>query len=82
LVLYDVTPGGAGHVKRLSENGVLEKIIIETKQLMDKCICGGEDKDSSCYSCLRSYYNQRQHDILSRKYVIDFINKMLKPCFT
>lgn len=34
-------------------------------------------QDSSCYSCLRNYYNQKHHDELKRKYVIDFIGNVL-----
>lgn len=73
LVLYDKTPGGAGHVKRLNNEMVFESIMKKTYQLMNQCNCGGELKDSSCYSCIRSYYNQRHHDRIKRNYVIDFI---------
>jgi hypothetical protein len=74
LVLYDKTPGGAGHVRRLNNEKVLEGVLHETSNLMEQCDCGGETKDSSCYSCLRGYYNQKHHDILKRKYVIDFVS--------
>jgi Domain of unknown function (DUF1998). len=58
LVLYDRTPGGAGHVRRLDNQGSLEGVLQETLRLMEQCDCGGEEKDSSCYGCLRGYYNQ------------------------
>lgn len=76
LVLYDKTPGGAGHVRRLNNQGVLEGVIKETLRLMEQCDCGGETKDSSCYSCLRNYYNQKHHDDIKRGYVIDFLNEV------
>ena len=44
---------------------------------MQECNCGGPDGDSSCYQCLRSYYNQRYHDLLSRGSVIEFMNEVL-----
>ena len=78
LVLYDKTPGGAGHVRRLNNEKVLEGVLRETLNLMNQCDCGGEGKDSSCYTCLRGYYNQKHHDILKRRYVIDFINQILR----
>lgn len=78
LVLYDKTPGGAGHVRRIGNETVLEGILKESLRLMEQCNCGGENKDSSCYGCLRGYYNQKYHDILRRKYVIDFINSILQ----
>lgn len=75
LVLFDTTPGGAGHVRRLNNATSIEGVMKETIRLMKACKCGGEQGDSSCYSCLRNYYNQRQHDLLKRSYVIDFIEK-------
>lgn len=77
LVLYDKTPGGAGHVRRINSAAVLEGILKESLKLMEQCNCGGEKKDSSCYTCLRGYYNQKYHDELKRKYVIDFLNGIL-----
>ena len=76
LVLYDRTPGGAGHVRRLQEAGVLEAVLQETRRIMEGCSCGGEDGDSSCYSCLRNYYNQKYHDDLKRSYVIELLNRV------
>lgn len=78
LVLYDKTPGGAGHVRRLNNEKVLEGVLRESLKLMEQCDCGGELKDSSCYTCLRGYYNQKYHDILKRRYVIEFISEMFK----
>lgn len=78
LVLYDKTPGGAGHVRRLDNEKILEGVLSESLRLMEQCDCGGTEMDSSCYTCLRGYYNQKYHDILKRKYVIDFINEIFR----
>ncbi|SES69158.1 DEAD/DEAH box helicase [Anaerobranca gottschalkii] len=78
LILYDKTPGGAGHVARINQKEVLEGIFQQTLKLMELCNCGGEKKDSSCYACLRNYYNQKNHDILKRSYVIDFLKGLLE----
>ncbi|SHE39177.1 protein of unknown function [Caloramator proteoclasticus DSM 10124] len=77
LVLYDKTPGGAGHVRRINDEKIFEGVLVETLRLMENCSCGGDDRDSSCYSCLRGYYNQKHHDKLKRKYVIDFLKMIL-----
>lgn len=74
-ILYDTTPGGAGHVKRLNDQNVLEQ-VIETAYHIAKDCCGC-DEDSSCYSCLRTYQNQRHHDEIKRIYVINFLGKIL-----
>jgi hypothetical protein len=78
LILYDRTPGGAGHVRRLNHPKVLEGVLKETLYLMEDCDCGGEDGDSSCYTCLRGYYNQKYHDILNRRDVIVFLKRILE----
>lgn len=77
IILYDNTPGGAGHVRRIQEYGIIEGIIRETLSQMKACTCGGKLMDSSCYTCLRNYYNQRVHDVLKRKYVVDFFDSIL-----
>ena len=77
MVFYDKTPGGAGHVRRLASPEILERVLEATLKLMQSCTCGGEEGDSSCYQCLRNYYNQKYHDILSRKAVIDFVKAVL-----
>jgi len=75
LILFDSTPGGAGHVRRINEPGALEGVIRETLRLMKACNCGGEQMDTSCYSCIRNYNNQRVHDKLKRRYVVDFLER-------
>jgi len=77
IIFYDRTPGGAGHVRRLNDPIVLEEALKQALELVNNCICGGEDHNSSCYSCLRSYYNQKFHDRLKRKYAIDFLKQVL-----
>lgn len=73
LIIFDTTPGGAGHVRRIDGKDDLEGVLQKSLMLVKSCNCGGEEGDSSCYSCLRNYYNQRQHDLLKRSYVVDFI---------
>lgn len=77
LVLFDKTPGGAGHVRRLNNAETLENVLITSLELMQQCDCGGEYGDSSCYSCLRGYYNQKHHDLIKRGYVINFLRDIL-----
>jgi hypothetical protein len=78
FVFYDKTPGGAGHVRRMSNPLLLETVFRETLSIMKGCTCGGEKMDTSCYSCLRNYYNQKYHDVLQRRYVIDFLESVLR----
>lgn len=71
FIIYDTTPGGAGHVKRLNDEGAMLKVLTGAFNKSKNCDCGGEEGDSSCYKCLRTYQNQYHHDIIKRKYIID-----------
>lgn len=77
IIIFDNTPGGAGHAKRLDNPEALKGVIRTTLKLMRDCVCGGEQGDSSCYSCIRNYRNQKYHDKLKRNYVIDFLSEIL-----
>jgi ATP-dependent helicase YprA (DUF1998 family) len=61
ITLFDAVPGGAGHVLQVEEN--LERVLRVALRRVSDCECGPE---TSCYGCLRSYQNQRDHDHLSR----------------
>jgi hypothetical protein len=74
LVLFDNVPGGAGHVKRITEESNLQDILITTFNRVKNCECGLE---TSCYSCLRNYQNQFCHDKLKRGLIVEFLEKNL-----
>ena len=72
FVIFDNTPGGAGYVRQLADPKLLVAMLKEGYRVVDSCTCGGEEADTACYSCLCNYYNQKQHDILKRKYALNF----------
>ncbi len=74
IIIYDAVPGGAGHSRRIvtSDGAVLKRIIEKAINNMDSCSC-----DPSCYNCLRSYENQRNHDKLDRKKAASFLKKLI-----
>lgn len=76
IIIFDNTPGGAGHAKRLNDPVTIANVLKETLLLAKRCDCGGEEGDTSCYACLRNYKNQKYHDILKRKHVIDFLDRI------
>lgn len=61
ITLFDAVPGGAGHVLQVEQN--LNQVLRAALRRVSECECGPE---TSCYGCLRSYQNQRDHDNLSR----------------
>lgn len=74
IILYDNVPGGAGHVKRLLSK---EAIVKSLKAALDKVSAECCDENTSCYNCLRNYYNQSYHNKLQRKLAIDVIKRLL-----
>lgn len=74
ILLYDNVPGGAGHVKRLlSRDAVIDSLKAGLDKVSKECC----DENTSCYNCLRNYYNQSYHNKLQRKLAIDVIKRLL-----
>ena len=78
IVLFDNVPGGAGHVKRISEN--LEKVIKFAWEITENC--PNCSRDQSCNSCLRTYSNQFAHDLLKRGPCADFLKKVMDSIYS
>ena len=76
FILYDKTPGGAGHVKRINNEKIIKAIFKAVYDKANNCSCGGKSKEASCYSCLRTYQNQKNHDIIKRSYVIEYLKNL------
>jgi len=75
IIIYDAVPGGAGHSRRLvTEDGqVLKAVIKRAINLLNTCECS-----PSCYRCLRSYENQKIHEILDREKALNFLMQLDK----
>ena len=74
ILLYDNVPGGAGHVKRLLDK---DNVVNSLKAALDNVSKNCCDENTSCYNCLRNYYNQSHHSKLQRKLAIDVIKHLL-----
>lgn len=74
LILYDAVAGGAGHVRRMvTEDGAaFQRVLRRAYEVVNNCDCG-----TSCYKCLRNYYNQKIHDILSRTDAAAFLKQWI-----
>lgn len=72
IIIYDSVPGGAGHSRRLITNDgkMLYQIFMSALKKVENCQCS-----PSCYSCLRSYNNQKIHENLDRKKAANFLNQ-------
>jgi len=72
IVLFDKVPGGAGNVLLVEES--MERVLKAALKRVSSCECGEE---TSCYGCLRSYENQRDHDNISRGSALRLLRGML-----
>ncbi len=68
LMLYDTVPGGAGHVRTISDG--LDVVLDAAWRRVQDCECGSE---TSCYRCLRVFRNERLHDQLRRGAAADVL---------
>ena len=64
IMIFDATPGGAGLAKAMADR--LPEIIRTAIGIVKNCSECGESTQTSCYSCIRNYGNQRLHDHLTR----------------
>jgi Domain of unknown function (DUF1998) len=72
VVLFDTAPGGAGFVHEVREQFV--NVITGALNLLDCNSCGD---DSSCIACLRTYFNQRDHNRLRRGWARSYLRAVM-----
>jgi superfamily II DNA/RNA helicase len=75
LVIYDRVPGGAGYVGRIRQE--LPNILAAALQRVEKCPNPTCEMGGSCYSCLRTYGNQFNWDLLRRNLVANWLRPVL-----
>lgn len=61
VYLYDTLAGGAGFSRRVGE--LAASVLGDALELLESC---RSNCDRSCYSCLRSFRNRFEHDLLDR----------------
>lgn len=79
ILIFDNVPGGAGHVKRLMSKEAIMKCLREALKKVSQNCC---DEDTSCYNCLRNYYNQTKHNYLKRGLAKEIIYKIMETIET
>ncbi len=84
ILLYESAEGGAGVLRRLlDEPQAMREVAQEALRLchfdpekeidLRRAPRAQEDCEAACYDCLLSYYNQRDHRLLDRKAIRDFL---------
>ncbi len=75
ILIFDNVPGGAGHSKRLlNQDELIRALRMAYKKVNQNCC----DENTSCYNCLRNYYNQQYHKYLRRKDAKDIIEQIFE----
>ena len=77
FILYDTTPGGAGHIRRLNSENALHELLRQAYLRAKDCRSCDDTGETSCYDCLRTYQNQRYHDQIKRKYVVEYLEDIV-----
>ena len=84
ILLYESTEGGAGVLRRLLDDpDALAKVADQAlaichfdpstgKDLL-RAEGAAEDCEAACYDCLMTYSNQRDHELLDRQLIKDFL---------
>lgn len=84
LLFYEAAEGGAGVLRRLVDDSlVLKEVAREALRLchfdpdtgedLHRAVHAREDCEAACYDCLLSYGNQREHFLLDRQLIRDFL---------
>jgi hypothetical protein len=71
VALVDAVPAGAGFAKLIANN--IATVFETAEEIVTGCECG---LDTSCYECLRTYRNQREHDSLIRSNAISAFDSL------
>jgi hypothetical protein len=76
IIIFDDVPGGAGLVRQCTQSeDLLLRIFKGAASRLKNCSCGGKEAYASCYGCLKQYKNQYCHELLNRRYAIDFFDR-------
>jgi len=77
LLIYEMDEGGVGVVSRVPTAEFWKKVCDRSLEILHVDPGSGHDEDgacdTSCYECLRSFYNQWHHDQLDRRLPVSFL---------
>jgi superfamily II DNA/RNA helicase len=81
LLLVEAAEGGAGVLRRLqAEPDAVSRVAQSALEILHVNAMSGEDEADACtrgcYRCLLSYGNQRDHELIDRRLVVDFLKDL------
>ncbi|WP_207454657.1 DEAD/DEAH box helicase [Herbiconiux sp. SYSU D00978] len=75
--IIDTVPGGAGYARLIASS--IDQVLAAALDVVDDCECGPE---TTCYMCLRTFSNQRVHDLMSRESAAAYLRRVLLSSLT
>ncbi|MBF8377527.1 DEAD/DEAH box helicase [Alicyclobacillus mali] len=72
LVVYDLVPGGTGHLRQLAEPGAMQRALKEAYHHIRDCVCATQGRDG-CYRCLYRYETQYSQEHISRRLALEML---------
>lgn len=83
LLFVEAAEGGAGVLRRLqSEPEAMAKVAAKSLEILHVDPISGEESENACvrgcYRCLLSYGNQRSHESIDRRLVIDLLQRLAR----
>jgi hypothetical protein len=76
ILFYEATSGSAGALARVLESNTLREVVGHALESLHFSVTGDNLRPecaTSCYECLRDFFNQREHAALDRHTVRDFL---------
>ncbi len=73
-IVYDPMPGGSGFLPQIVE--YWQSICERGQQALDNC---ASQCEAACYSCLKHFRNQLDHDVLNRKMASNLLSDLAHP---
>ncbi|CAN1505546.1 SF2_C_Hrq domain containing protein [Mycobacteriaceae bacterium] len=81
ILIYEMDEGGIGVLDRMNDQAVWSAVAARALDILHVSTPDGSERPdacrTSCYECLRSFYNQWHHDVLDRTLVTDFFADVL-----
>jgi superfamily II DNA or RNA helicase/very-short-patch-repair endonuclease len=72
IILYETSTGGSGVISALNEPDRMNSLITRMREILH-----GNDAEKgcekACYECLLSFYNQRDHALMDRAVVLNWL---------
>jgi len=74
IIFYDPMPGGSGYLPQIVQHW--QTICRRATDVLQNC---ATQCDTACYSCLKHFYNQQDHDDLNRHEAINLLADLTQP---